>query len=364
MLGFCKCAFSAALGNHFQVQLHTYLKTAPCRTLHLKASVEEASQKVHKLKHTSTSVTPPWQKLIPFKGWRSKLENKRKPGVAVLNLHGLIAADMGRGGGGFGGKKPLNIGSTRKLIEKSFEVPRLEAVLLNINSPGGSPAQSELICEYIQLLASEKRVNVYSFVEDCAASGGYWLACAGERIYITENSVVGSIGVISASFGFQDAIKHLNIERRVQTAGTRKLINDPFAPQKQEDLEFTGRVLDKIHTNFKNHVLKNRGERVKGQNLDTLFSGEYWVGREAIELGLVDDVGTTDTFVRKEFGGPEKVNVVEMKSPVSKFQQLLGTSVNAIDWSSHSSAEYILMHMLQKGGTLDNPSLPHIRCKL
>merc|ERR1712062_463734 len=125
----------------------------------------------------------------------------------------------------------LNIGSTRKLIDASFALPKLEAVLLSINSPGGSPAQSELTADYIQLLANEKKVKVYSFVQDVAASGGYWLACAGEKIYITENSVVGSIGVISASFGFQDAIKYLNIEPRIHTGEKIRRRIIPFYPK-------------------------------------------------------------------------------------------------------------------------------------
>merc|ERR1711997_1129257 len=176
--------------------------------------------------------------------------NIRKPTVNVLKLHGQIAADMGRGGG-LGGKKSLNISSTRKLIDSSFATPRLEAVLLSINSPGGSPAQSELISDYIQLLAKEKNVKVYSFVQDVAASGGYWLACAGEKIYITENSVVGSIGVISASFGLQDAIKYLQIEPRIHTAGDKKVLNSPFLPESEEDLKRKRVILDKLHTNFK-----------------------------------------------------------------------------------------------------------------
>ena len=259
----------------------------------------------------------------------------------------------------------MNISSTRQLIEKSFETPRLEAVLLSINSPGGSPAQSELICDYIQLLATEKNVKVYSFVQDLAASGGYWLACAGEQIYITENSVVGSIGVISASFGFQDAIKHFNIERRIHTAGKRKLINDPFSPQKEEDLQITKRVLDKIHTNFMMHVVKNRGEKIKDKDLDTLFSGEYWIGREAIELGLADDVATIDTFIRREFGGPKNINLKEIKRPMSKLQQILGASNNALDWPSHNDMEQMrLMQMLQASGSLKNDSTPIIKYKL
>ena len=350
---------------HFRQHWSGYLKTLTLfRTANTNTFSTESSSKVHQLKYTSPGKVPPWHKLLPFKSWRNRAADKLKPAVAVLNLHGLIAADMGRGGG-FGGRKSLNITSTRKLIEESFKTPRLEAVLLSINSPGGSPAQSELITDYIQLLAVEKNVKVYSFVQDVAASGGYWLACVGEQIYITENSVVGSIGVIAASFGFQDAIKYLNIERRVHTAGKRKLINDPFSPQKDEDLQITRRVLDKIHTNFKIHVTKYRGEKIKNQDLDNLFSGEYWVGREAIELGLADEVGTIDTFIRKEFGGTKNINVKEIKPPMSKLQAFFGASNDNFDQPYQNRAEQMfLMQMLQRTESLNLDSIPTMKYKI
>jgi len=248
----------------------------------------------------------------------------------------------------------LNIGSTRKLIDASFALPKLEAVLLSINSPGGSPAQSELIADYIQLLANEKKVKVYSFVQDVAASGGYWLACAGEKIYITENSVVGSIGVISASFGFQDAIKYLNIEPRIHTAGKNKAKNNPFLPESEEDLKRKRVILDKLHTNFKIYVTRNRNEQIKEQDLDHLFSGEYWVGREAIELGLADDIGTVDTFIRKEFGGPTKVNVKEVVSPKSKLQKLFGASDDDFGLPFNANLDQFLLRYMMQRQNLSN----------
>ena len=207
--------------------------------------------------------------------------------------------------------------------------------------------------DYIQLLAKEKQVKVYSFVQDVAASGGYWLACAGEQIYITENSIVGSIGVISAGFGLQDAIKYLNIEPRIYTAGDKKVLNSPFLPQKEEDLQKTRKILDKLHTNFKIHVTQNRAEKIKDQDLDMLFSGEYWVGREAIDLGLADDVGTIDTFIRKEFGGPEKINLKLVASPVSKLQKLFGASQDGLNYHGNMDLP-MYIKMLQADGYLDN----------
>ena len=342
--------------NSLQKQLNASFQNINVRTL--SSDSNNVSKKVHELKHKTSPDVPLWHKFIPFKSLKKKVENKSKPSVAVLNLHGQIAADNS-GGGGFRGKKSLNISSTRKLIESSFATPRLEAVLLSINSPGGSPAQSELISDYIQLLAKEKEVKVYSFVQDVAASGGYWLACAGERIYITENSVVGSIGVISASFGFQDAIKYLNIEPRIHTAGKSKALNNPFQPQKEEDLIKTRKILDKIHTNFKIHVTRNRGEQIKEQDLDTLFSGEYWVGREAIELGLADDIGTIDTFIRKEFDGPTKVNVKQIISPKSKIQMLFGASGDELQLPLHSNVDQLfLKYMLERGDLSNYQNMP------
>jgi len=314
---------------------------------YLSSGPDNVSKKVHELKHKPVASPPSWHKFIPSKSLKKRLENKKKPSVAVLNLHGNIAASSG--GGGLRGKQPLNINSTRKLIDTSFATPRLEAVLLSINSPGGSPAQSELISDYIQLLAKEKEVKVYSFVQDVAASGGYWLACAGEKIYITENSIVGSIGVISAGFGFQDAIKYLNIEPRIQTAGKNKALNNPFQPQSEEALEKTRKIMDKLHTNFKIHVTNNRNEQIKEQDLDMLFSGEYWVGREAIELGLADDVATIDTFIRKEFDGPTKVNVREIVSPKSKLQKLFGATDDELQLPLTGNLDQLFFqYMMQK----------------
>jgi len=348
--GLYKCIFP---NNNFLVS-SLPLQTSVCfqnftvRHVSSNPSPNAATEKVHRLKHKLSNKVQAWHKVIPFQAIRKKLANKEKPYVAVLNLHGQIAAESGKGSA-IGGRQSLNINSTRKQIESSFATPKLEAVLLSINSPGGSPAQSELISDYIQLLSKEKNVKVYSFVQDVAASGGYWLACAGEQIYITENSIVGSIGVISATFGFQDAVKYLNIEPRIQTAGEKKVLNNPFLPQREDDVEKTRKILDKLHSNFKMHVTKNRGEKIKQQDHNTLFSGEYWVGRDAIELGLADGVGNIDTFIRREFGGPDNINVKESISPMSKLQKLLGASYDGSDNKHSSDLEQILLMKLIHG---------------
>lgn len=155
------------------------------------------------------------------------------------------------GGRGFGGRKSLSIDSMEKLIDKAFSMKRCEAVLLNINSPGGSAVQSELIADYIGQKAKSSGVPILSFVEDMAASGGYWLATAAPTIYVTQSSIVGSIGVISQSFGFHEAISKLGIERRTMTAGESKAFSDPFKPWEEKDKAIVRQILASLHDNFK-----------------------------------------------------------------------------------------------------------------
>ena len=156
---------------------------------------------------------------------------------------------------------------------------------LAVNSPGGSPVQSSLIAKRIRALAAEKKLPVFAFAEDVAASGGYWLATAGDEIFADESSIVGSIGVISAGFGFQDLLQRFGVERRVHTAGARKSMLDPFRPENAEDIARLEALQRDIHDGFKAQVRNSRGARLKGDD-DTLFSGEFWTGRGALELGL------------------------------------------------------------------------------
>ena len=155
---------------------------------------------------------------------------KPKPTIAILNLTGVIGRMSAM-------KSGLSLDSLNQLIEKAFKIKNLTAVCLTINSPGGSPVQSELIAKRIRTLATEKKIPIYSFVEDYAASGGYWLACAGDQIYASASSIIGSIGVISAGFGFTDAIRKLGVERRVYSEGRNKSILDPFMPVQKEDID-------------------------------------------------------------------------------------------------------------------------------
>ena len=194
---------------------------------------------------------------------------------------------------------------------------RPDAVALVINSPGGSPVQSSLIGARIRRLADEKDIPVYAFVEDLAASGGYWLAASADEIYIDSSSVVGSIGVISTGFGLDQLINKHGIERRVHTAGNSKSMLDPFQPQKDEDIKRLKKLLEDVHQNFKDHISSRRGSKLADRDL---FTGEIWVGQRAIDDGLVDGIGHVVPFFKEKFG--DKVsfkNFGQKKSILSRF---------------------------------------------
>lgn len=221
--------------------------------------------------------------------------------VAVVRLSGMIAA-----GGRLGAS--LNDASLEPVIERAFARGRPKAVALLVNSPGGSPVQSSLIAARIRRLADEKSVPVHAFVEDVAASGGYWLASAADHIWVDETSIVGSIGVISAGFGFHELIGRYGVERRVHTAGESKSFLDPFRPEKPEDVERLNRVLAAMHESFIAQVKSRRGARL---SQDTpIFTGDFWAGRRAVELGLADGVAHLVPKMREIYG--EKVRLVPL----------------------------------------------------
>jgi serine protease SohB len=217
---------------------------------------------------------------------------KSDPLVSVLRLQGVIAG-TGRGG-------VLNDANTAQMIEKAFSRGKPAAVALIINSPGGSAAQSSLIAARIKRLSEEKEVPVHAFVEDVAASGGYWLACAAEKIWVDASSIVGSIGVISASFGLQDFIARFGIERRVHTAGKDKSMLDPFRAERAEDVERLKSIQTQIHDAFIAHVQSSRGDRLATD--DDLFTGEFWVGETAVGLGLADGVAHLKPKMKELYG--------------------------------------------------------------
>lgn len=229
---------------------------------------------------------------------------KTKPRVNVINLDGVI--------GSVNLKQGLTLYNLNKCLEQAFESKNLKAVILNINSPGGSPVQSELIAKRIIQLSKKHNVPVISFVEDMAASGGYWLACAGEEIIVAENSILGSLGVIFSGFGLHKAIDRLGIERRVHTSGKNKSLLDPFAPEKKEDLVIIKRVQEDIYQNFKNHVHSMRKDKLKLED-DEIFTGAVWSGKQAIEIGLADKVGDIFSEVEKRFGEDVEVKFINQE---------------------------------------------------
>lgn len=231
----------------------------------------------------------PMQRFLPFM--------PPVPMVNVVRLSGVIAAG-GRG---------LSDRSTAPLLERAFARGKPKAVALVINSPGGSPTQSALIGARIRRLAEEKKVPVVAFVEDVAASGGYWLACAADEILLDANSVTGSIGVISASFGFHDAIGRIGVERRVYTAGQSKSFLDPFRPEKEEDVVRLRAIQDQIHENFIAHVKARRGDKLPEDK--DLFTGEVWVGQKAVEVGLADGLGHLVPEMKKRYGDKVRFTV-------------------------------------------------------
>jgi len=222
---------------------------------------------------------------------------KQPTRVAVIRLAGVIAS---------GPRAALSDETLGPVIEKAFRRGKPAAVALEINSPGGSPVQSSLIAARIRRLAEEKGIPVHAFVEDVAASGGYWLAAAADDIRVDHASILGSIGVISAGFGADVFLKRQGIERRVYTAGKSKSTLDPFLPEKPEDVARLKRILDDIHTAFIAHVKDRRGDRLA--NEPDLFSGEFWLGGKAIELGLADGFGHIVPRMKEVYG--DKVKLV------------------------------------------------------
>lgn len=215
----------------------------------------------------------------------------RRPHLNVIVLHGVIAARIGA----------LNANSARPLIEKAFGSNRRRPVILDIESPGGSPVQSDLIATMIRSHADRAGVRVHAVIREVGASGGYWLACAADEIHANPMSVVGSIGVVGGGFGFPGLLERLGIERRIYTAGTNKARLDPFSPEKPEDVAFAKDLMEKLHVRFKDWVRGRRGPRLKAPD-DAVFDGGYMLGEQALAIGLIDGFATVEELVR-QLGG-------------------------------------------------------------
>lgn len=214
--------------------------------------------------------------------------------IPVIRLQGTIMS----GGGQF--RPSLSLATTAGLIERAFAVTAAPAVAISINSPGGSPVQARLIYKRIRDLAAEKKKKVLVFVEDLAASGGYMIAIAGDEIIADPSSIVGSIGVVSSSFGFPELMKKIGVERRVYTAGENKATLDPFKPEKPEDVERLKQLQIEVHETFIDMVKERRGSKLKDD--PDLFTGLFWSGKKSMELGLVDSLGDMRTVLRDRYG--------------------------------------------------------------
>jgi len=244
------------------------------------------------------------------------LPGRGGPLVSVITLSGVIGAM-----GGF--RRGLSLSTVEPLLERAFKPKKLKAVALAINSPGGSPVQSALIAGRIRALAKEKDVPVYAFAEDVAASGGYWLACAADEIYADSNSIIGSIGVVSGGFGFPELLKRYGVERRLHTSGDKKAMLDPFSPEKATDIKHLKSLQKEIHDGFIDMVQDRRGDRLKGADKE-LFSGAFWTGTTAVELGLVDGLGNLRSVMRDRFG--EDVKFRKIEEHQSFFKRRFGLS--------------------------------------
>ncbi len=229
------------------------------------------------------------------------------PRVNVIRLQGVIGT----------GSRGLSDSAMAPLIERAFTRGKPVAVALQVNSPGGSPVQSALIAARIRRMADEKHIPVHAFVEDMAASGGYWLACAGDCIWVDDSSLIGSIGVIFASFGFPELMAKQGIERRVVTSGRSKSFADPFLPQKPEDIVRLKAIQTPIHNAFITHVKARRGNRLADADL---FNADIWVGQQAVDLGLADGLAHLVPKLKALYG--DKVQLVphgQKKPLLSRF---------------------------------------------
>ena len=248
---------------------------------------------------------------------------KKKVVVPHIRLAGVIGS-----AGRF--RQGIDFSGQQEIIKKAFSFKKAKSIAISINSPGGSPVQSHLIHDYIRQLAKKNKKKVIVFAEDVAASGGYLIACAGDEIYAISSSIVGSIGVISASFGFQDAIKRIGVQRRVYTAGKNKSTLDPFKEEKPEDIERIKKLQLELHSDFINLVKKSRGSKLKDPDKNNIFTGEFWSGSTSLKLGLVDGIGNAEQILREKFG--EKIEIKKFEKQKGFLAKRLSSSLdNQVD---------------------------------
>ena len=246
---------------------------------------------------------------------------KKKIIIPHLRLSGVIG-NVGKF------KQGIDFSGQEEIISKAFSVKKAPCVAITINSPGGSPVQSHLIYSHIKQNAKKNKKKVIVFAEDVAASGGYLIACAGDEIYANSSSIIGSIGVIYSSFGFTELIKKIGVERRVHTAGKNKSTLDPFMDEKKEDIERLKNIQLDLHKDFIDVVEKSRSSKLKKSEVE-LFSGEFWSGRKAKELGLIDEIGNANQVLKNKFG--EDVIIKKFEKSKSWLTRKLSSSNDNID---------------------------------
>ena len=246
---------------------------------------------------------------------------RKKKIVPHIKLSGVIG-NVGKF------KQGIDFSGQEDIISKAFALKKAPCVAITINSPGGSPVQSHLIYNFIRQQAKKNKKKVIVFAEDVAASGGYLIACAGDEIYANSSSIIGSIGVIYSSFGFTELIKKIGIERRVHTAGKNKSTLDPFQEEKKEDIERLKNIQLDLHKDFIDVVEKSRGSKLKKNEVE-LFSGEFWSGRKAKDLGLIDHVGDANQVLREKFG--EDIVIKKFEKSKSWLSRKLSSSNDHVD---------------------------------
>jgi signal peptide peptidase SppA len=258
-----------------------------------------------------------WDRIIP--------DRFRPKGtlIPVLRLTGMIGAATPL-------RQGLSIAACANAIERAFSIKNAPAVAIQINSPGGSPVQSRLIYERIRTLATEKSRKVFAFAEDVAASGGYMIACAADEIYADGSSLVGSIGVLSSGFGFVDLIHKIGVERRVYTSGENKFQLDPFKPENPDEVGRLKRIQEIVHQDFIALVKKSRGPRIAAAG-ESLFTGEFWSGRQALELGLIDGIMDIRTKMRALYGDDVRLKLISPERGFLRRRAGVGVSVSGTE---------------------------------
>jgi len=247
---------------------------------------------------------------------------KKEKIISHIKLTGIIG-NVGKF------RQGIEYSGQEDIIKKAFSVKKAQAVAVTINSPGGSPVQSHLIYKFIREQAKKHKKKVIVFAEDVAASGGYLIACSGDEIYANSSSIIGSIGVIYSSFGFKDLIQKIGVQRRVYTAGKNKSTLDPFLEEKDEDIKRLKNIQLELHQDFIDVVEESRGAKLNKESGIELFSGEFWSGKKAVELGLIDGIGNAEQILREKFG--EKVQIKKFEKTKGWLAKKLSTSEDHAD---------------------------------